>query len=299
MRSGGAAPPIQPTSEPIDQPIVDGRTPPTASPRSPSPPRRAAPTRARALAGRYDGSSWLDTVECYDARLGEWCAHPPPPPRTKWTRRVPHPVLIGHAASLTPYTRLPREARASLSDTHPPPPCEAHASRPHAPSSRTRPSHASLTRARPAPARAPRPSHTHMRRNANPPTTRPQACRDADAVPPPPSLRTKWTRRVPHPVLIGHAVCLVLKACRDADAVQALWARQRRLRRPNLRRRRVRARARARAPRAWARAVRCPPRPGSGAEGDYSRVSGRQKSRRGGGVRWSLRPALERVPGLR
>ena len=27
----------------------------------------------------------------------------PPPPRTKWTRRVPHPVLIGHTASLTPY----------------------------------------------------------------------------------------------------------------------------------------------------------------------------------------------------
>jgi len=29
--------------------------------------------------------------------------HRSPPPRTKWTRRVPHPVLIGHAASLTPY----------------------------------------------------------------------------------------------------------------------------------------------------------------------------------------------------
>ena len=28
---------------------------------------------------------------------------PPPPSHTKWTRRVPHPVLIGHAASLTPY----------------------------------------------------------------------------------------------------------------------------------------------------------------------------------------------------
>ena len=28
---------------------------------------------------------------------------PLPPLRTKWTRRVPHPVLIGHAASLTPY----------------------------------------------------------------------------------------------------------------------------------------------------------------------------------------------------
>jgi hypothetical protein len=27
----------------------------------------------------------------------------PFPPRTKWTRRVPHPVLIGHATSLTPY----------------------------------------------------------------------------------------------------------------------------------------------------------------------------------------------------
>ena len=24
---------------------------------------------------------------------------PPPPPRTKWTRRVPHPVLIGHVPS--------------------------------------------------------------------------------------------------------------------------------------------------------------------------------------------------------
>jgi len=30
-------------------------------------------------------------------------AAPPPPPRTDRTRRVPHPVLIGHAASLTPY----------------------------------------------------------------------------------------------------------------------------------------------------------------------------------------------------
>ena len=28
---------------------------------------------------------------------------PPPPSRTKWKRRVPYPVLIGHAASLTPY----------------------------------------------------------------------------------------------------------------------------------------------------------------------------------------------------
>jgi len=39
----------------------------------------------------------------------------PPPPRTKWTRRVPHPVLIGHAASLSQVAqrlrRRPRRAR--------------------------------------------------------------------------------------------------------------------------------------------------------------------------------------------
>jgi hypothetical protein len=37
------------------------------------------------------------------------CRSPPPPlpPRTNWTRRVLHPVLIGHAASLTPYKSEP------------------------------------------------------------------------------------------------------------------------------------------------------------------------------------------------
>ena len=39
----------------------------------------------------------------------------PPPSRTKWTRRVPHPVLIGHAASLAghPRAQLP-EIRHSV-----------------------------------------------------------------------------------------------------------------------------------------------------------------------------------------
>ena len=32
--------------------------------------------------------------------------------RTKWTRRVPHPVLIGHAASLTPYAMQGKPAPA-------------------------------------------------------------------------------------------------------------------------------------------------------------------------------------------
>ena len=27
---------------------------------------------------------------------------PPSPPRTKWTRRVPHPILTGHFSSLAP-----------------------------------------------------------------------------------------------------------------------------------------------------------------------------------------------------
>jgi hypothetical protein len=46
--------------------------------------------RERALRGRRASAAPLP-------------AGAPPLPRTKWTRRVPHPVLIGHAASLTPY----------------------------------------------------------------------------------------------------------------------------------------------------------------------------------------------------
>ena len=37
-----------------------------------------------------------------------------PPPRTKWTRRVPHPVLIGHAASFTPYRGLDEDKGSKL-----------------------------------------------------------------------------------------------------------------------------------------------------------------------------------------
>jgi hypothetical protein len=52
------------------------------------------------------------TRETRTATLERWAtqgheemrgAPPPPCPRTNRTRRVPHPVLIGHAASLTPY----------------------------------------------------------------------------------------------------------------------------------------------------------------------------------------------------
>ena len=45
-----------------------------------------------------------DEARARDEELLALEVHPrSPPPRTKWTRRVPHPVLIGHAASLTPY----------------------------------------------------------------------------------------------------------------------------------------------------------------------------------------------------
>jgi len=60
-------------------------------------PRRVA--RARGSAPRRSPASVADAVDLIDPRTGAV----PPPPRTKWTRRVPHPVLIGHAVCLTPY----------------------------------------------------------------------------------------------------------------------------------------------------------------------------------------------------
>ena len=37
-------------------------------------------------------------------------AEPPLPPRTKWTRRVPHPVLIGRTASLSQVVTVEEES---------------------------------------------------------------------------------------------------------------------------------------------------------------------------------------------
>jgi hypothetical protein len=43
-------------------------------------------------------------VRAHEAEAEQLLAKVPPPPlRTNRTRRVPHAVLIGHAASLTPY----------------------------------------------------------------------------------------------------------------------------------------------------------------------------------------------------
>jgi hypothetical protein len=49
-----------------------------------------------------DGELPVWSLEVADAReINAARKAPPPPSRTKWTRRVPHPVLIGHAASLS------------------------------------------------------------------------------------------------------------------------------------------------------------------------------------------------------
>ena len=56
---------------------------------------RDAPPRARHVPRWYEEPQVLSF-------LASVSIPPPPPFRTKWSRRVPHPVLIGHAASLTP-----------------------------------------------------------------------------------------------------------------------------------------------------------------------------------------------------
>ena len=102
---------------------------------------------------------------------------PPPPPRTKWTRRVPHPVLIGHASSLT-LGQVLRNFEVFVT----------HAMLDEA---------LAYVRFDPAAERV-----DYMRfLLALCVTPLPhQVCRRA-----PPPLRTNRTRRVLHPVLIGHA----------------------------------------------------------------------------------------------
>ena len=75
----------------------------------------------------------MDQVRPPDATEGDAAApsaramdgSPPPPPlsRTKWTRRVPHPVLIGHAFE---GAGQPRAAAAWLGLPPPPIPLRVH-----------------------------------------------------------------------------------------------------------------------------------------------------------------------------
>ena len=50
----------------------------------------------------HDSGAFTQGLEYLAGRLVESTGIRSSLPRTKWTRRVPHPVLIGHAASLTP-----------------------------------------------------------------------------------------------------------------------------------------------------------------------------------------------------
>jgi len=89
------------------------RARPRAPPRRPESPATlpvVAGVVTRQAAGNVNDPAVLELVRSYspydNVRPQVQRA---PPPRTKWTRRVPHPVLIGHAASLATPLHLPTE----------------------------------------------------------------------------------------------------------------------------------------------------------------------------------------------
>ena len=59
-------------------------------------PRPRPQSRRRPASARVAG---LGVTRVRGAQLDALVAAPPPLPRTKWTRHVPHPVLIGHAGA--------------------------------------------------------------------------------------------------------------------------------------------------------------------------------------------------------
>ena len=69
-----------------------------------------APAAHEQRAARARGGARRGAARVARLLVGACCPRLVPPPRTKWTRRVPHPVLIGHAASLD-YSSV-RAARA-------------------------------------------------------------------------------------------------------------------------------------------------------------------------------------------
>ena len=121
---------------------------------------------------------------------------PRPSPRTNRTRRVTHPVLIGHAASLSHPSKDPAEHPAS----------------PRPPASPARPV---LLAAILPPAAQPRRARAEARDGARAGwqaigfswkirSCRRNVQRGVRPPPPAPPPCTNWTRRVPHPVLSGH-----------------------------------------------------------------------------------------------
>ena len=89
-----------------------------SSPRHPRTPRGLHPPRPGCLAAIHPTDATCSSA--LHTRASRISALPPPPspPRTKWTRRVPHPVLIGHTRALQislqkPACRSPTSARTA------------------------------------------------------------------------------------------------------------------------------------------------------------------------------------------
>jgi hypothetical protein len=93
--------------------LVDGVAAPSPAFSFPAripPPRQRERCRRRCQVDLYSALSELIILTASRCLMGKEIRGelfnvrlPTHPSRTKWTRRVPHPVLIGHAASLTPY----------------------------------------------------------------------------------------------------------------------------------------------------------------------------------------------------
>ena len=94
-----------PTTTPADSACVMHSLPPVANVQRK---RGHRPHLSLSLRGRRRCGGWSSRRRRGSSGCGRrqrTCSNgvPPSPPSTKWTRRVPHPVLIGHAASFTPY----------------------------------------------------------------------------------------------------------------------------------------------------------------------------------------------------
>jgi len=76
-------------------------------------PRQAGRGRGR-QAGRGIASTRLPSGRGASSACTVGGPTAPPPRRTKWTRRVPPPVLIGHAASLNPYPQDMKRQNGAL-----------------------------------------------------------------------------------------------------------------------------------------------------------------------------------------
>jgi hypothetical protein len=94
-----SVPPPPPSSTPHPTPPLTLKPPLRSSPHGPTPVPPSCARRGMSLADVVPPPP-LDLPSYGSPYYWQVAGNPPPLLRTKWTRRVPHPVLIGHAASL-------------------------------------------------------------------------------------------------------------------------------------------------------------------------------------------------------